>query len=87
MDISTLCYQERLVNFNTVIMTLNSLANHQDTLASTRGTVVRFRGNDPGWMNQRDHSRTLPYQFDELRSMSCSKPGVGAPHPGDKSLW
>ena len=39
-DISTLQYQEGLVNFNTVITTLSSLANQQDLLAVTQGTVA-----------------------------------------------
>jgi len=39
-DVSTLQYQEGLVNFNTVITTLNSLANQQDQLAFTEGAVA-----------------------------------------------
>jgi NodT family efflux transporter outer membrane factor (OMF) lipoprotein len=39
-DISTAQYEDGLVNFNTVITTLESLANQQDLLASTQGSVV-----------------------------------------------
>jgi len=39
-DVSTMQYQEGLVNFNTVISTLLSLASQQDLLAATQGTVT-----------------------------------------------
>jgi NodT family efflux transporter outer membrane factor (OMF) lipoprotein len=40
VDISTLQYKEGLVNFNTVINTLDALSSQQDTLAATQGTVA-----------------------------------------------
>ena len=40
VDISTLQYQDGLVNFNTVINTLQSLAAQQDQLAAAKGTVA-----------------------------------------------
>ena len=39
-DISTIQYQEGLVNFNTVITTLRTLSTQQDLLAVTEGTVA-----------------------------------------------
>ena len=39
-DISTAQYQNGLVDFNTVIGTLQALANQQDTLAATQGSVA-----------------------------------------------
>jgi NodT family efflux transporter outer membrane factor (OMF) lipoprotein len=40
VDISTARYEDGLVNFNTVITTLESLASQQDLLASAQGSVV-----------------------------------------------
>ena len=40
VDVSTAQYQDGLVNFNTVITTLKSLATQQDRLAAIRGTVA-----------------------------------------------
>jgi NodT family efflux transporter outer membrane factor (OMF) lipoprotein len=53
-DISRLQYQEGLVNFNTVITTLASLATQQDLLAITEGTVAVnlvdvYRAIGGGW--------------------------------------
>jgi NodT family efflux transporter outer membrane factor (OMF) lipoprotein len=39
-DISTIQYRDGLVNFNTVINTLSSLASQQNQLAATQGTVA-----------------------------------------------
>jgi outer membrane protein TolC len=54
VDISRLQYQEGLVNFNTVITTLASLASQQDLLAVTEGTVAVnlvdvYRAIGGGW--------------------------------------
>ena len=53
-DISTLQYQDGLVNYNTVITTLNSLATQQDQLALTQGNVATslvdvYRALGGGW--------------------------------------
>jgi NodT family efflux transporter outer membrane factor (OMF) lipoprotein len=53
-DISRIQYQEGLVNFNTVITTLASLATQQDLLAVTEGTVAVnlvdvYRAIGGGW--------------------------------------
>ena len=40
VTVSTLQYQDGLVDFNTVITTLNALQQQQDLLASTQGTVA-----------------------------------------------
>ena len=40
VDVSTTQYDDGLVNFNTVITTLNSLWQQQDVLASTQGSVA-----------------------------------------------
>jgi outer membrane protein TolC len=53
-NISQIQYQDGLTNFNTVINTLVSLANQQDLLASTEGTVATnlvdvYRAIGGGW--------------------------------------
>jgi NodT family efflux transporter outer membrane factor (OMF) lipoprotein len=53
-DISQIQYQDGLTNFNTVITTLVSLANQQDLLAATEGTVATnlvdvYRAIGGGW--------------------------------------
>lgn len=54
VDISTVQYQEGLVNFNTVTNTLRSLAAQQDQLAAIQGTVTTnlvevYRSLGGGW--------------------------------------
>ena len=54
VDVSTAQYQDGLVNFNTVITTLKSLATQQDRLAAVRGTVATnlvgvYRSLGGGW--------------------------------------
>jgi outer membrane protein TolC len=54
VDVSTAQYQNGLVDFNTVITNLNSLAQQQDVLASTRGDVATnlvqlYRALGGGW--------------------------------------
>ena len=41
VDISTAQYEDGLVDFNTVISTMQSLASQQDKQASTAGNVVQ----------------------------------------------
>jgi outer membrane protein TolC len=53
-EISQIQYQDGLTNFNTVITTLVSLANQQDLLAATEGTVATnlvdvYRAVGGGW--------------------------------------
>ena len=53
-DVSTAQYEDGLVNFNTVITTLRSLATQQDQLAATQGTVganliAVYRSLGGGW--------------------------------------
>lgn len=53
-EISTLQYEDGLVNFNTVISTLVSLANQEDQLATTEGSVTAnlvevYRSLGGGW--------------------------------------
>jgi NodT family efflux transporter outer membrane factor (OMF) lipoprotein len=54
VDVSTVQYQEGLVNFNTVINTLRSLAAQQDQLAAAKGNVAAnlievYRSLGGGW--------------------------------------
>jgi outer membrane protein TolC len=54
VDISTLQYEDGLVNFNTVINTLQSLAAQQDQLATAQGSVASnlvevYRALGGGW--------------------------------------
>mgnify|MGYP001817202883 CR=1 FL=1 len=54
VDISTLQYEDGLVNFNTVITTLQSLAAQQDQLATAQGSVASnlvevYRALGGGW--------------------------------------
>lgn len=54
VDISTEQYQDGLVNFNTVISTLNTLASQQDQLAAAEGTTATnlvdvYRALGGGW--------------------------------------
>ena len=54
MEISTLQYEDGLVNFNTVITTLSTLAAQQDQLAAARGSVAAnlvevYRSLGGGW--------------------------------------
>jgi outer membrane protein TolC len=56
-DVSTAQYQDGLVNFNTVITTLQSLATQQDQLAAIQGTVganliAVYRSLGGGWQIQ-----------------------------------
>ena len=52
-SLSTVQYQEGLVNFNTVINTLRSLAAQQDQLASAKGTVAANLIEDYGpWQHE-----------------------------------
>jgi len=53
-DVATAQYEDGLVNFNTVITTLRSLATQQDQLATTQGTVganliAVYRSLGGGW--------------------------------------
>jgi outer membrane protein TolC len=53
-DVSTIQYQDGLVNFNTVINTLIALASQQDQLAASQGNVATdlvdvYRSIGGGW--------------------------------------
>ena len=67
VDIATAQYQDGLVDFNTVIGTLNALASQQDVLASTRGEVATnlvqvYKALGGGWQirDNRDPVDLLP---------------------------
>ena len=67
LDVSTIQYQEGLINFNTVITTLKSVAVQQDLLAANQGTVATnlvtlFKAIGGGWevRQGRDTSALIP---------------------------
>jgi len=67
VDVSTVQYENGLVDFNTVISNLNALAQQQDVLASTRGAVATnlvqlYRALGGGWQvrDNRDPVDLLP---------------------------
>ncbi len=69
-DIATLQYQDGLVNFNTVITTLEALASQQDQLASSRGAVAAnlvavYRAIGGGWQIRQgeDPARLVPAEI------------------------
>jgi NodT family efflux transporter outer membrane factor (OMF) lipoprotein len=73
VDIATAQYQDGLVDFNTVIGTLNALASQQDVLASTRGAVATnlvqvYKALGGGWQirNNRDPVDLLPAATKEV---------------------
>lgn len=76
VDVATNQYQNGLVDYNTVITTLNSLQQQQDTLASTKGAVTAnmvqvFRALGGGWQTRddRDPVELLPEATkEELKS-------------------
>ncbi|HDY83935.1 MAG: transporter [Gammaproteobacteria bacterium] len=60
VDIATAQYQDGLVDFNTVIGTLNALVAQQDVLASTRGEVATnlvqvYKALGGGWQIRDNH--------------------------------
>jgi NodT family efflux transporter outer membrane factor (OMF) lipoprotein len=72
VNIATTQYQNGLVDFNTVITTLNALATQQDILASTRGQVATnlvqvYKSLGGGWQirDQRDPVDLLPASMKE----------------------
>ena len=72
VDIATAQYQDGLVDFNTVIGTLNALASQQDVLASTRGEVATnlvqvYKALGGGWQirDNRDPVDLLPASMKE----------------------
>ncbi len=72
VDIATAQYQDGLVDFNTVIGTLNALASQQDVLASTRGAVATnlvqvYKALGGGWQvrDNRDPVDLLPASMKE----------------------
>ena len=73
-DVSTAQYEDGLVNFNTVITTLRSLATQQDQLAVTQGTVgtnliAVYRSLGGGWQIRqgKDAIELIPvYTKDEM---------------------
>jgi NodT family efflux transporter outer membrane factor (OMF) lipoprotein len=73
VDIATAQYQDGLVDFNTVIGTLNALASQQDILASTRGAVATnlvqvYKALGGGWQirDNRDPVDLLPAATKEV---------------------
>ena len=72
VEISTAQYEDGLVNFNTVITNLNSLAQQQDVLASTQGSVATnlvqvYKALGGGWKirDNRDPVDLLPASIKE----------------------
>jgi NodT family efflux transporter outer membrane factor (OMF) lipoprotein len=72
VDVATAQYQDGLVDFNTVIGTLNALASQQDILASTRGEVATnlvqvYKSLGGGWQirDNRDPVDLLPASMKE----------------------
>ena len=84
VDVSTAQYQNGLVDFNTVISTLDADAQQQDLLASTQGTVVTnlvqvYRALGGGWeiRANRDPVELLPTDLkDEMRERTGAWKGV-----------
>ena len=67
VDVSTTQYDDGLVNFNTVITTLNALRQQQDILAITEGSVTTnlvqiYKALGGGWQlrDNRDPVDLLP---------------------------
>jgi outer membrane protein TolC len=75
VNVSTAQYQNGLVDFNTVISTLNADAQQQDLLTSTQGSVATnlvqvYLALGGGWQirNNRDPVELLPADMkDEMR--------------------
>jgi outer membrane protein TolC len=72
VNIATYQYQNGLVNYNTVINTLNSLRQQQDILASTEGSVTTnlvqvYKALGGGWQirDNRDPVDLLPASIKE----------------------
>jgi NodT family efflux transporter outer membrane factor (OMF) lipoprotein len=84
VDVSTAQYQNGLVDFNTVISTLNADAQQQDLLASTQGSVATnlvqvYRALGGGWeiRDNRDPVELLPTDMkDEMRERTKAWQGV-----------
>jgi len=84
VDVSTAQYQNGLVDFNTVISTLNADAQQQDLLASTQGSVATnlvqvYRALGGGWeiRDKRDPVELLPTDMkDEMRERTKAWQGV-----------
>jgi NodT family efflux transporter outer membrane factor (OMF) lipoprotein len=84
VDVSTAQYQNGLVDFNTVISTLNADAQQQDLLASTQGGVATnlvqvYRALGGGWeiRDNKDPVELLPTDMkDEMRERTRAWEGV-----------
>ena len=82
--VSTAQYQNGLIDFNTVISTLNADAQQQDLLASTRGSVATnlvevYKALGGGWeiREDRDPVDFLPEAMkDEMRARTGAWKGV-----------